>query len=49
MDIYFLNSYGLDSIFCTVCVRVVGYKYLLLAAHAVTALLVCRPGVGGGG
>ena len=46
---YFLKSYGLDFISCTGFVRVTGYKSLLLAAHAITALLAFRHGVGGGG
>ena len=39
----------MDSISCTEFVRVMGYKYLLLAANTATALLVCIRGVGGGG
>ena len=38
----YLKSYGLDSISCTGFVKFMGYKYLLLAAHSVTDLLVCR-------
>ena len=44
----YLNSYGMDSICCTGLVRVMGYKYLLLDDHTVTALLVCRRGGGRG-
>ena len=36
----FKKSYGLDSISCTIFVRVTGYKYLLS-----DALLFCRYGV----
>ena len=39
----------MDSISCTVFVRVMGYKSLLLAAHTATSLLVCRRGGGGEG
>ena len=49
MNIYTLKSYGLDSTSCTVFVRCMGYKPLLLAAHAVTAIILCRNRVGGGG
>ena len=46
MNIYILKSYRLDYIYCIVFVRVMGYKYLLSDAHSVTALLICRRGVG---
>ena len=47
MNIYILESNGLDSISCTVFIRVMGYKYLLLVTHNVAALILCRHGVGG--
>ena len=43
----YLKSYGLDYISCTGFVRVMGYKYLLLDAHTITALLSCRRREGG--
>ena len=46
MNIYILKSYGLYSMSYTGFVKIMGYKYLLLAAHAITALLSCRRGVG---
>ena len=49
MNIDISKSYGMDSISCTEFVRVMGYKYLLLAAHTFTYLLVCRHRVEGGG
>ena len=42
----YLKSYGLDSISCTVFVRVMGYKSLFSTNHDITSLLVCVRGVG---
>ena len=47
--LFIFKSYGLDSIYCTGVVRVMGYKSLLSATHYFTSLLVLMCGVGGGG
>ena len=44
-----MKSYGMDSIYCTGFVRLMGYKSLLLDANSANYILVCRRGGVGGG